>query len=582
MEIAKATHSPIGGVCENTKITITAHVLRRYSALVRLALFRDGEDREFFEMTWIGREKAYDIYEITLSLPSGLYWYTFDLWDYGVLKERLWQLTVYEKGFKTPDKFSGGIMYHIFVDRFNRGKETPIRDDVFYHENKDDLPHYAPNSLGIVENTDFYGGNIDGIINKLPYLRDLGVTILYLSPIFKANSNHKYDTGNYEEIDEMFGTTEDFERLVSQAREYGMDIICDGVFNHTGDDSLYFNKYGRYPSAGAYSTPDSPYADWYKFNHDRTDYESWWGIKILPCTEKEKSGFADYITGKNGIIERWTSLGISWRLDVADELPDSFLNKLRTAAKRQNPDCLIIGEVWEDASNKISYGARRRYLLGRQLDSVMNYPWKNAIIDYVINGNSKALKDAVNTLVENYPPQVLHNLMNILGTHDTPRILTVLSGNTLPEDKSHAANYSLSSEARALASQRLKIASLLQMTLPGIPCIYYGDEAGCEGCGDPFNRRYYPWGREDERIMSWYKKITAIRRSREDFNAGEFNLIYAEDGCFSFSRGKNTAVAVNASDTAITLPKVFDLISREYKTELLPLEGIIYDTAVIK
>ncbi len=581
MEIVSSYRTPQCAAAENTEITITARVLRRYSFIVRLVLRRDGGENEFIPMWWQSFEQGYDIFSVTVKLSPGLYWYTFDLWDFGIFEEKLWQLTVYEKDFTTPDFIKGGIIYHIFVDRFNRSGDTPIRRDIVFHENKNDTPIYAPNAHGIVENIDFYGGNLPGICEKLPYLNSLGVTAIYLSPIFKANSNHKYDTGNYEEIDEMFGTKEDFKELISECRKYGIQIICDGVFNHTGDDSLYFNKYGKYPSPGAFQSPDSPYADWYKFNESRTDYESWWGIKILPCTNKSDGGFTDYITGKDGIIEKWTKMGVSWRLDVADELPDNFLDRLRTAAKAQNPDCLIIGEVWEDASNKISYGSRRRYLLGRQLDSVMNYPLKDAIINYVTTHDEKMLVHTINTQLENYPPQVVHCLMNILGTHDTMRILTVLGGDDIPQNKAEMANYRLSPTQYETAAKRLKIASLLQMTLPGVPCIYYGDEAGMEGGKDPFNRRYFPWGNENKDLLEWYKKITALRRKYDIFISGDFKIIYAENGCLIYSRSDTLFVAINLSENIYELPEAIDLLSNEKKSSLLPGEYAVFDMEVI-
>ncbi len=577
MEIISSYRTPHTAVAENTKTIITAKVLRRYSHIVRLVLRRDGGENEFIPMQWQSFENGYDVFSVTVTLSSGLYWYTFDLWDFGIFEGKLWQLTVYEKDFTTPDFIKGGIIYHIFVDRFSRAKDTPIRDDIVFHKNKTDIPIYAPNSEGIVENTDFYGGNLSGICEKLPYLCSLGVTAIYLSPIFKANSNHKYDTGSYEEIDEMFGSEEDFKNLISECRKCGITIICDGVFNHTGDDSMYFNKYGKYPSLGAYQSAASPYADWYKFNVSRTDYESWWGIKILPCTNKSDGGFTDYITGKDGIIEKWTKMGVSWRLDVADELPDNFLDRLRIAAKKQNPDCLIIGEVWEDASNKISYGVRRRYLLGRQLDSVMNYPLKDAIINFVTTRDAKMLTDTVTAQIANYPPQVLHCLMNILGTHDTMRILTVLGSDSIPAAKDEMANLRLTDGQYKTGVLRLKFASLLQMTLPGVPCIYYGDEAGMQGFIDPFNRMYYPWGYEDKELLSWYKKITALRRSCDVFKDGDFSIIKNEGGLFVFSRGNKLSVAINLSDEPYRITPAYDKLSGKSKDIIMPFDCAVFE-----
>ncbi len=580
MEILLSDRTPDGGICENTEITITVKVLRRFSALVRLLLRRDGGSDEFIEMEWVSFENGYDVFKISLALAPGLYWYTFDLWDYGIYTEKMWQLTVYEKGFTTPDWIKGGIIYHIFVDRFNRLGDTPVKDYAVMHENLQDIPIYAPDENGIVQNTDFYGGNLNGIREKIPYLASLGVTALYLSPIFEARSNHKYDTGDYSKIDPMFGSEEDFIALINECDKSGIKIICDGVFNHTGDDSLYFNKYGNYSSIGAYQSEDSPYRSWYKFGTNTDDYASWWGIKILPCTDKENSGFTDYITGEGGIIEKWTKMGVSWRLDVADELPDSFLDKIRSSAKAGNPDCLIIGEVWEDASNKISYGYRRRYLQGRQLDSVMNYPLKNAIINYVISKNTDMLTDTLLTQYANYPHEVLHCLMNILGTHDTPRILTVLSAVPLPGNKHEMADFHLSPELVSAAKERLKIASLLQMTLPGVPCIYYGDEAGMQGCTDPFNRMYFPWGSEDKELTDWYKKLSAIRHKFSAFKKGDLKILQSENGIFIFSRNGEITIAINLSDSQYSFSPAENILSGKIIQTLEPGEYGIFKSEV--
>ena len=307
------------------------------------------------------------------------------------------------------------------------------------------------------------------------------MTCIYLSPIFEAYSSHKYDTGDYEKIDPMFGTEEDFRKLCEEAARYDMRVICDGVFAHTGSDSKYFDKYDHYktgPAAedktlqGAYNNPDSKYRSWYYFHEDGT-YDCWWDFNTLPKLNKHDPSYTEYITGENGIIRKWLRAGASgWRLDVADELPVDFLDALVAAAKAEKPDALIVGEVWEDASNKIAYEERKNYFEGNRLDSVMNYPFRTAIIDFVRYGNAAGLAETVN-----YPPEVLHCLMNVLGTHDSIRILTALAGVDLGPEPSRSlqADIKMSDAEWSQGIKLLKIASLIQMTLPGVPCIYYGD-----------------------------------------------------------------------------------------------------------
>ena len=569
--ILKTMRTPCGAVAEHTDICVRVQVKRKYSALVRLILQTD-KVTDYIPMEWYDFRDGYDFYEVKLNLETGLYFYSFDLWDYGKYDEDF-QITVYDKDFTTPDWIKGGQIYHIFVDRFFRGKETPKRSDIIYHECKDDTPIFAPNEEGKVENRDFFGGNLSGITEKLPYIKSLGTTAIYLSPIFKAYSNHKYDTGDYLKIDEMFGTESDFKELVEKADEMGIKIILDGVFNHTGDDSLYFNKYGNYDSVGAYQSKDSEYRNWYLWNDDGS-YKSWWGIDVLPCTNKDNEEFLDFICDK--VIKKWIEAGIySWRLDVADELNDKLLDRIRKSAKEANLECLIIGEVWEDASNKIAYGQRRRYLQGKQLDSVMNYLFKNAIIDYVKTGNASIIKNTVEEVLKNYPKQCTDVLMNFLGTHDTRRILTVLGCDEFPKTKEEEAKLELSEEQYELAVKRLKPALVLVMFLPGVPCIFYGDEAGTEGGRDPLNRRYFPWGKENKEILGYVRTLGKIRTENEDFKDGDFSLICAEQGVFAFRR-RDTAIVVNISDEDVRFDKAYtNYITGKSGDSIKPYESLV-------
>ena len=458
-----------------------------------------------------------------------------------------WQLTVYDKDFHTPEWLRGGIIYQIFPDRFASSgtKKQNVPSDRVLRTDRDGDPYWIPTAEGKVLNNDYFGGDLNGIEQKLGYLKSLGVTCIYLNPIFEAQSNHRYDTADYEKIDSMLGTEKDFKSLCESAKKLGIRIMLDGVFSHTGDDSRYFNRYSRYDSLGAYQSKESPYYGWYKFNKWPDDYESWWGIEILPEVNEDNSDFIEYITGKNGIARKWLKLGASgWRLDVADELPDEFLDEFRKAVKEEKADGLVLGEVWEDASNKSSYGKLRRYLLGKQLDSVMNYPFAGAVIDFIRDANAELFASRVMSIVENYPKEVLDVLMNHLSTHDTMRAITALAGeNCAYRDRKWQSTHSLDEKEYHYGMKLLMAASAMQFALPGVPTIYYGDEAGMQGYKDPFNRRCYPWGKENGELVEWYKKLGKIRNENSVFKDGRFEILSAVAGCVAFSR-KNDDEAI--------------------------------------
>ena len=509
---------------------------------VVLRIMRDGEgDKDYpFEPCTDGT------FECTLKLSElseGLFWYTIlllrgedtlfitsqDNVNYKLSKNdnNRFRLLVYEDGFTTPKWFRGGTMYQIFPDRFFSSGKCPRREDAEYCED-----WYAPISqYGIapgadVKNNLFYGGDLFGIAEKLDYLRELGVTVLYLNPIFKAYSNHKYDTGDYLSVDPAFGSDEALELLIAEAEKRGMRVILDGVFNHTGDDSLYFDRYRHYSNDGAYKNPDSPYREWYCFGESEEDYLTWWGIKILPklnhCTEKCRRFF----TAKDGVGAHYVKKGTGgWRLDVADELCDEFLDEFRTSVKAADPDAVIIGEVWENAADKIAYGKRRRYFRGRQLDSVMNYPFRTACIDFIKNKNGRGLASTLTEIYSSYPKCCADSLMNILGTHDTDRILTVLGdGKYTSLSNAELSTHLMLDNERYKAKRLLKAASVIQYTVYGVPSLYYGDEAGVEGGRDPFCRRTYPWGREDRELLEHYRRLGQLRRDPV-FAEGDFRVV---------------------------------------------------------
>ena len=450
-----------------------------------------------------------------------------------------YQITVYSPEFKTPDLFKGRIMYQIFPDRFfgwhNGGEIPKKRDEYIIHKNWYEPISFNPHPF---ENgpacNDFYGGNLKGIEKKLPYLKSLGVGVIYINPIFDAYSNHKYDTADYKTIDPMFGTEEDFKSLCKKAEELDIKIILDGVFSHTGADSIYFNKYKSYgDGVGAYQDYHSPYHSWYQFNNF-PDYESWWGCSNLPNVNEMDETYLDYILrDDDAVIKKWLRLGSSgWRLDVADELPDEFIQILRKEAKKQNPDAVIIGEVWEDASNKTAYGKLRKYLLGSELDSVMNYPFKDGIIGFIMgNLSAEELNRRVMSQIENYPIEVLYSLMNIIGTHDTMRIKSLFGG--MDEN---CKDTPLTSYMEDLAVKRVMLAVFMQMTFYGVPCIYYGDEAGMEGGKDPYNRQTFPWRKVDPELFEYYKKLGEMRNNNQCLKSGYFETVYAKDNVYAYVR----------------------------------------------
>ena len=537
---------------------------------------KDGGDYISYQM-----QKIDNYFEIEVTFDSGLYFYHFDCqngqfivnsYDFlGVLSTEIndFQLTAYSHDYSVPSWLSGGVIYQIFPDRFCRGeKEKSVPDYKVLHNDWNETPVFLPNEYGEIVNNDFFGGDIKGVIEKLDYIKSFGVNAIYLNPIFKAFSNHRYDTGDYMQIDELLGDKNDFIMLINKANEKGIKIILDGVFNHTGVDSLYFNLYNRYDSVGAYQSKDSKYYSWYNFIDYPNDYDSWWGIKTLPAVNENNADYIDFITGENGVIEHYTKLGVGgWRLDVVDELPSNFVKKIRSAVKRNNADAIVIGEVWEDASNKISYGKRREYFQGRELDSTMNYPLKNAILDFVLNGNERGLVHVINEQIDHYPHKVLHSLMNVLSTHDTARLLTVVGGEKPDgKDKVALSKTFITDDKMKEAIFNLKVATLLQFTLCGVPTIYYGDEIGMQGYFDPLNRCTFPWGKEqNNEITAWYKTLSTIRNSYSAFKNGDFIKVYAEKGVIIYKRTDEK------SEVLISVNNSEDDIYFDFKGQLLEL-----------
>lgn len=597
----------LGAFARGEDVAFRVTVPRRLGvAAVVLRLAPDGGAQHDLALTFAGMDGAQDTYTCTLSTaalcgeePDGLFYYEFlFLRGFDTLfsnsinnvdftlsekSENRFRLLVYAADFTTPQWFHGAIMYHVFPDRFCRGKgKATLRPNAKLNGDwANGIPQYAKKAGDPLSNDVFFGGNLWGVCEKLDYLQSLGVNVIYLSPVFESASNHRYDTADYEKIDPLLGGMEAFQKLIREAHARGIKVILDGVFNHTGDDSRYFNRRAHYDDVGAYQSQSSPYASWYHFRKFPDDYESWWGIEIMPRLNHASADCRHYFTGKDGIAARWIRAGADgWRLDVADELSDAFLDELNETVKRETDgEGILIGEVWENAVDKIAYGKRRRYLRGAQLDSVMNYPFRNAVMAFLMHGDAETFCNILTEIYATYPLTVSNALMNLLGTHDTERILTLLGDEGCGEGRSNdeLALLRLTEAQKQHAVKLLKMGSALQFTVYGVPSIYYGDEAGLEGYHDPFCRMPFPWGRENGELLAHYRALGAVRRKHAALADGDFRFVMRGEYAFAFERcdgasGDRLLVAANMGEVPISLP-----VENGYRNALTsaPCDGLL-------
>jgi len=558
--------TPFGCVTPTQPMTLCIHVPVSVGAKaveIRLET-ENGENYVNHNFSKTATQGLYEKWECAFSIPdTGLYFYYFYIAkkDGGFRLFRkgdatnmeagdLWQLSCVPADLAVPDWAKGAVIYQVFPDRFHKAGECDLTGKLppyTIHETWEEEVEWKPTAKGEVMNNDFYGGNFRGITEKMDYIASLGVTILYLNPIGKAFSNHRYDTGDYKTPDPMLGTEADFKAMCDAAHKRGIRVVLDGVYSHTGADSRYFNKYGHFREIGAYQSERSPYYPWFTFKKYPDKYECWWDFDTLPTLNKMHPGVIDHIiTGRDSVLEHWLDLGADgFRLDVVDELPDEFVSILKKHLRKLRPDALLMGEVWEDASNKIAYGVRRRYFTDAQLDSVMNYPYQKALIK-LLQGkdDGKLFKKTVMDILENYPREVALCNMNMLGTHDTPRILTALVDD-FDGSREQLAARRLSLEQKKLAKKRLVLASALQFMLPGSPSIYYGDEALMEGGKDPFNRRTYPWGREDIDLLMHFRSLGNLRKNHPAIRLGDLEFSKAAQGEIEFTRALgNTRIKI--------------------------------------
>ena len=583
--------TPFGAAPDHTDVHLHLRVedadLSQLTATVRLWI--DGEGETLVPMT-----PARDGFDATLDAGDPkIIWYSFIVTDaqgaahyagapwgrtggdavmYDQPEPPSFQITVYHPRATRPTWYERGMVYQIFPDRYARDPQWKQRAEAAIErphkgirwnivDDWDERPTYDRNPDGSIRTWDFYGGSLKGIQADLDRLEEMGVTAIYLNPIFEAASNHRYDTSDYLHIDRVLGTEDDFRELAEAAREHGMSIILDGVFNHTGDDSRYFNRYGNYPDVGAWQSPDSPWRDAYTFHEDGT-YDCWWGIANMPALNENSERVQELLLGEDGVVRHWLRAGArGWRLDVADELSDGLIERIKAATLEERPDGLVLGEVWEDASNKISYSQLRRYLQGYELDSAMNYPFRDMAIGFLMGGcNAFDAAETINTIVENYPAEALNCALNLLGSHDKPRIASVLGGGPDESQMAEADRgvWHLDEHTRGLAKGRFWLATLMQMTLRGVPSIYYGDEFGLEGLSDPDNRRTLPTADgprpRDLDMLTMINNAFGLRRVLPElFLDGTLTARGLNDDVLSYTRrspvGMEATVLLNRSDT---------------------------------
>lgn len=427
---------------------------------------------------------------------------------FGVWEEREFQIAVYDPDDTPPAWLPGTVFYQIFPDRFAQADPENVRNGAgVYGQDPlylswDDKPEQPPKSR------DFFGGDLRGVINKLDYLADLGVTCIYFTPIFTSPTNHRYDAVDYTQVDPRLGTEDDLRELISGARDRGIRVLLDGVFNHCSSDSIYFQD--------ALRSKESPYYRWFDFIHWPERWVGWlgirhrlttWGIKTMPefveCPEVEQFFF-----GEGGIAQRWLSLGTAgWRTDVTPWVTDEFWRRFRRAVRKSFPDAYLVAEDWENAPQR---------LVGDSFDAVMNYRFGYSVLGFASGKLTPAeLDDRLETRRRDTPPLSFHAQMNILGSHDTARILSRM-------------------ESR---KERVIFATALQLAYPGAPMIYYGDEAGLEGAYGEDGRRPYPWGREDPQLLAFFRTAMNARRESAALGKGDVSTAWIDDrGGYGFVR----------------------------------------------
>ena len=525
----------------------------------------------------IVNENGYSLFEAEVELPTSALYHDYFSFSangisYFVDKDgnivnnlNYSEMNKFSVHFSVPSWFKGSVMYHIFVDRFNRGSDEPLKpmnNRTIYSSFDDDM------LIGPDENKqwniDYYGGDLKGIISKLDYIKSLGVNVLYLSPIMWSQSNHRYDTSDYELVDPYAGDNDDLKKLCDEAHKLDIKVVLDAVFNHTGNDSKYFNEFGNFDSVGAYNNLESKYASFYRKHQDngKTVFDYWWGFKNLPECDGNSKDWQQYIYGEGGIIDLWFSFGIDGlRLDVADELTDEFIEGIRKACKRNKEDSVIIGEVWKNPMSM-----NRGYLdSGKGMCTVMNYFLVDALIRYLKYKDVNKLKTTLNEILMNYPEETIYSLMNFTSTHDISRAVDIFgtdefneysewAWNLKNDNLEYIKNYVLSKTDYEEGKKVFKLYLFILCFLPGVLSIFYGDEVGIDGLGNLQNRKPFPWGNIDSDLLDTVKYVGQIRNNEEFLKDARLIIDKIDDRIFEFDRiGDNESihVVVNRSDEEI-------------------------------
>ena len=481
---------------------------------------------------------------------------------------RRFRQTVYRGDYRVPDWARDVVYYYIFPERFRNGDTSndPKPGPKTFHDksvevhaswlDKPWLPRSGDGSDDAYGN-DFFGGDLAGITAKLDYIAGLGANTLYMTPVFRAVSNHKYDTADYRHIDPHFGDDAEFARLAREAGKRHMRVVLDTSLNHTGSDSIYFDRFAKYPELGAFDgekiQPQSPYADWYRFDPAQTEparqYRGWVGAQDLPELNKASPAFRAYAFGApDSIMKTWLDRGAAgWRMDVAPWVPDDFWREWRAAVKGHRADALTIAETQFEAS---------KFFLGDEFDSTMNYIFRNAVQDYANGKDARVIYRNIELMREMYPPQSFYALMNLLSTHDSARALFEFGYHTDQDDAASIAR----------AKQRLRLAVFFQMIFPGAPAILYGDEVGVTGGEDPFNRVTYPWadlgGRPDSALLADYRMLIRMRTEHAVLRHGTIDApAYIDEHVIALIRRDGDRWAVTATNNdavehsiSVTLP----------------------------
>ncbi len=582
---------PFGAICSNSTCKFNIKIEELNGQFdVKLVLFEDGKWERYQAKEYLLKKISDDVYSTEVKfLKIGYYFYYFEI----IFNNKLlnivldpltnnakicndtynkWQVTVYDKELDCKKTgFENSVMYQIFPDSFYRDK---VLQDGILPDRKIVETGYLnivdDSSRVNVKNNTYYGGNIDGIRKKLPYLRELGINIIYLNPIFEAHSNHRYNTANFMQLDPLLGKNKDFTQFCDEAHKMGISIILDGVFNHVGADSIYFNKFKRYPNEGAFNSKSSIYYPWFKNNFFTypNSYKGWWGdANGLPAVDTFSPEYIEYICGKNGVVKTWLERGADgFRLDVIDELPNEFIDILCDSIKKYGGK-IIIGEVWEDATEKFDmYGTRRRYLLGEQIDTVMNYPFFNSAYNYIKYGDFLNIYAGTMRILEHYPKYSINLLMNLISTHDIERISNRLANEGKRE---------FTREQIEFSRKMLPLLLTMQFTFPGIPCIYYGDEIAMMGRGNLENRKYFDWNCKDKTFINYIKELSNIKKNNLACS-GDFKFLYLTQDLLIYKRNylnNVLIIIINRSD------KTYHLKDIEVLKSVLKNSNIIFTTS---